>query len=84
MIKVVQSMAVHPQYQGRSIARRLLERGLEEADRRGQDTYIEATEAGQPLYRRCGFEELEPLMLTSIGYPLMVMIRHAPSRSDEN
>ena len=58
------TMCVDPDHQGKGIAGRLLDRGLEEAGKVGQDVYLEATEAGQGLYISRKFEMLDhiPLM----------------------
>ena len=69
-------MSVLPEYQGRGIARRLLERGLEGADQAEQDVYLEGTVAGVPLYRRCGFEDLRDMGVLNGAYQMKAMIRH--------
>ena len=73
-------MIVHPDYQSRGIATSLLERGLEEVDRAGQDVYLIATPTGRSLYHRCGFEDLEELHLNGLkNYKMLAMIRrHSP------
>lgn len=77
----VQSMVVHPDYQGQGIAGRLLQRGLEEADRAQQDVYLEGTAAGRRLYLRHGFEDLEDIDLETVDYKIVAMIRHPRSIS---
>ena len=69
-------MVVHPNYQGRGIATKLLQRGLEDADKAGQDVYLEATPSARKLYRRCGFEDLEEIHLATVDYTVLAMIRH--------
>ena len=69
-------MVVHPDYQGHGIARRLLLRALEEADKAGQDVYLEGTAAGKGLYVRCGFEELGEINMETVDYKFAVMLRH--------
>ncbi|KAL4805128.1 acyl-CoA N-acyltransferase [Aspergillus unguis] len=54
----LENLAVHPDYQGQGIARRLLQWGIEEAARLGLDVHLEATRAGRPVYERMGFEVL--------------------------
>ena len=68
-------MAVDPTYQGQGIAPSLLQRGLDEADKAGQDVYLEGTISGQLLYRRCGFTDLGEMSLSTIDYKMMAMIR---------
>ena len=68
-------MVVHPDYQGRGIARKLLERGLQGADEAGQDVYLEGTAVGQNLYRRCGFEDIRDIDIMNGNYRMKVMIR---------
>lgn len=75
-------MAVHPDYQGQGIARRLLERALQGADQAGQDVYLEGTEAGERLYRRCGFEDIRDIAVFDGAYRLKVMIRRPKCVSD--
>lgn len=69
-------MVVHPDYQGRGIAGRLLERGLEEVDRAQQDIYLEGTAAGRRLYLRHGFEDLEDIDMELVDYKIVAMMRH--------
>lgn len=79
----VQSMLVHPDYQGRGIAKRLLNHAMAGADRDGQDVYLEGTAAGQPLYLRCGFEPLEDISIMNGACVIKAMIRH-PQAPKEN
>lgn len=77
----VQSMAVHPDYQGQGIAGRLLQRGLEDADKAQQDVYLEGTAAGRRLYLRHGFEDLEDIDMDTVDYKIVAMIRHPQIQS---
>lgn len=43
-------LAVRPDHQGKGLGGRLLTPGLEEADKAGALTYIEASPAGLPVY----------------------------------
>ncbi|KAJ0420358.1 acyl-CoA N-acyltransferase [Aspergillus carlsbadensis] len=47
---------VHPDYRRRGVATRLLEWGIEQAERLGLLVYLEATEEGRRVYERVGFE----------------------------
>lgn len=77
---VVSSMTVHPDYQGRGIAKRLLLQGLELAGEAGQDVYLESTPSGKGLYQRMGFEVLEEFTVKDT-FPMTVMLRKAESKS---
>ncbi|KAF2137922.1 uncharacterized protein K452DRAFT_257132, partial [Aplosporella prunicola CBS 121167] len=48
-----------PNHQGRGAGGMLLRWGLERADKAGLITYLEATEAGRPVYKRFGFEDIK-------------------------
>lgn len=51
-------MGVTPAYQGKGIGRRLLQHLIDSLERCGCTTMmLDATDAGEPLYRRCGFVE---------------------------
>ncbi|KAF7121808.1 hypothetical protein CNMCM5793_009361 [Aspergillus hiratsukae] len=60
---VLQVLVVHPSYQGRGIGTKLLMVGVEEARRLGLHEWLEASEAGYALYRRCGFRDAERMEL---------------------
>lgn len=63
------NMAVSPEVQGRGIGRAILARLLKDIDGRGiPTTLLEATAAGEPLYRKSGFaDEHWTLGYTRIG-----------------
>ncbi|KAL4987972.1 acyl-CoA N-acyltransferase [Aspergillus falconensis] len=63
----LEAIFVHPDYQGKGIAKRFLAWGIEEADRLGVDVYLEATEAGRPVYERTGFQALKEVKLVCEG-----------------
>lgn len=48
-----------PEYQRRGLGKKLLDIGLEEADKLNASVYLVATERGEGLYKRAGFVELE-------------------------
>ncbi|KAF9874036.1 GNAT family [Colletotrichum karsti] len=48
-----------PEYRRRGAASLVMDWGVERADRRGLDVYIEATEKGKPLYEKYGLETIE-------------------------
>jgi GNAT superfamily N-acetyltransferase len=62
-------LAVDPSYQGQGIGKALLQWGLDEADRLGLITFLEATREGRPLYDKYGFEPttVDTLDLTPFG-----------------
>jgi ribosomal protein S18 acetylase RimI-like enzyme len=52
----VLNVYVSPDFRGRGLARRLTQRALEEANRRGLGTVVlHASELGKPLYEKIGF-----------------------------
>ena len=46
---------VHPEYRRRGIGKLLMAWGIDKADEMSLECYIDATEAGVPLYEACGF-----------------------------
>lgn len=72
---VLQVLVVHPMYQGRGIGTKLLMVGVEEARRLGLPAWLEASEAGYLVYRRCGFRNAERMELDFGKYGLTGM-RH--------
>ncbi|KAL5337475.1 acyl-CoA N-acyltransferase [Aspergillus crustosus] len=55
----LETLFVHPEFQGQGVGKALLQWGIDEAERLGFVVYLEATEAGRPLYERFGFEEVK-------------------------
>jgi GNAT superfamily N-acetyltransferase len=51
-------LAVDPKWQRMGVGRRLLEWGLEKADKEGLECWIEASPAGKPLYEKVGWKEV--------------------------
>ncbi|KAL3459534.1 acyl-CoA N-acyltransferase [Aspergillus heterothallicus] len=68
---------VHPQYQRRGIAARLLRWGIEEAERLGLPLYLEATEEGRPVYERFGFETRKVMPFYGGEYGVDVRVEYA-------
>ncbi|OKL64432.1 hypothetical protein UA08_01109 [Talaromyces atroroseus] len=62
-------LAVHPNHQKKGIGRKLLQWGLDEADRLGLIAYLEASNEGRPLYEQSGFEAVKKVSmdLTPLG-----------------
>jgi GNAT superfamily N-acetyltransferase len=57
----VQLLATHPAYQRRGLATKLLKHVLDMADRKGKLSYIEATDAGFPVYQRLNYKQIDLL-----------------------
>jgi GNAT superfamily N-acetyltransferase len=55
----VQLLATDPSYQRRGLASKLLKHVLQIADKAGKMSYVEATEAGFPVYRKLGFKQVD-------------------------
>lgn len=54
-------LATDPAFHRRGIGAMQLKWGLDEADRLGVEAYLEASQAGRPLYERWGFKVIKPL-----------------------
>ncbi|KAK6841119.1 hypothetical protein PG987_001979 [Apiospora arundinis] len=75
-------LAVRKGYQGKGVGKHLLKWGLELADKDGLEVYLQAGPAGVPLYRKCGFEDIEVYTVSSIGFTETFMRRKArPSQA---
>lgn len=57
----VDTLAVEPEWQGQGAGRLLMEEVCKEADERGWESMLEATEEGVRLYEKMGFVEREKL-----------------------
>lgn len=53
---MLNSLATHPEQQGRGAAKMLLDWGIKKADDEGLVTYLDATGIGKPIYEKRGFE----------------------------
>ena len=56
---VINYLPVLPAYQRLGLGRRLLDIGLDEADKLGASAFLVATEMGAGLYRKAEFREIE-------------------------
>jgi len=56
-------LATHPDYQRKGLASMLLRHAFEMADREGKKIYIEATDAGFPVYKRLGFVQIDEVVV---------------------
>ncbi|KAL4891457.1 acyl-CoA N-acyltransferase [Aspergillus ambiguus] len=53
------TVAVHPEYQGRGVGKKLMQWGLDVAEQLKVPIYLESTHEGRPLYERLGFTTLK-------------------------
>lgn len=56
-------LAVHPNHQRKGIGRKLIQWGLDEADRLGLIAYLEASADGVRLYEQTGFEKVKDVYM---------------------
>ena len=59
---------VYPAYQRRGIGSRLIRIVLDQADRDGKQTYIEASPVGLPLYLKHGWEPIGDIVVDMNKY----------------
>ncbi|KAL4878346.1 acyl-CoA N-acyltransferase [Aspergillus karnatakaensis] len=64
----LETLFVHPEHQGKGVGSALLDWGVCEAERLGLVVYLEATEAGRPLYERAGFEAVETVVFDAAEF----------------
>ena len=71
------ALGVDPDHQGEGHGSTLVRAGIEKADRDGKAVYVETeTEENLGFYQRLGFEVLEEMVITEIGIPFSLLIRH--------
>ena len=58
-MSVLNYLIVHPSYQGLGLSKKLLNVGLEEADRTGASCFVVSTIAGEGVYKKVGFREID-------------------------
>ena len=56
-------LAVAPSHQRRGVGSLLIQHGLRYADRANARTYVEAAPAGERLYKRLGWKEVDEVLL---------------------
>ncbi|KAL9621605.1 MAG: hypothetical protein Q9160_003997 [Pyrenula sp. 1 TL-2023] len=61
-------LGTHPDYQGRGAGALCMKWGTEAADRLGVPCYLESTKAGQRLYRKWGFKEVDKFRVDLAPY----------------
>ncbi|KAJ4303820.1 hypothetical protein N0V90_002721 [Kalmusia sp. IMI 367209] len=87
---VLDTLVTHPEHHRRGAGRLLLQWGCERADEAGLEVYLEASEMGEPLYKRFGFEPVERIELDLrrwggdevIKWAVMVRPAKGATRSD--
>lgn len=70
-------LGVHPSYQGRGLASKLLKWGLARADEEGVEVYLSSSPDGRFLYEKNGFQETRDPFSPFPGYEQVNMIRPA-------
>ncbi|GIK03390.1 hypothetical protein Aspvir_007459 [Aspergillus viridinutans] len=60
---VLELLVAHPQHQGKGVGKALLDWGMRIADERNVRIYLEATPEGYPLYSKCGWRDVEDLVM---------------------
>lgn len=73
-------LGVHPSYQRRGLASKLLHWGLKRADQEGVETYLAASPDGKPVYERNGFELVDKSFSPYPGYVQVCMVRPTQSK----
>lgn len=75
----IHTLAVSPNHQKMGCGTKLMESVIEETDRLGLMCFLEASDEGKPLYLKCGFEEVEKMVVQSNdqSFALTLMIRPA-------
>lgn len=53
------TVAVHPDYQGKGVGKKLVQWGVDVSEELGVPIYLESTREGVPLYERMGFQKLK-------------------------
>lgn len=53
-------LVTRPDFQGKGAGSALIKQGLALADELDLPTWLEASQAGYPLYKKLGFEDVEP------------------------
>lgn len=64
---VLELLAVHPEYRRLGAGAALMKVGLAAADEKGVGAVIESTDAGRPLYEKCGLKSEIDEMVFDVG-----------------
>ena len=86
---VLHILAVHPDHQGKGLGSALIKPGLEEADRVGAQTYIEASPAGLAVYLKYGWKTVDEMVVDMRPYggqgvehhPFLMREAYAPKQT---
>lgn len=68
-------ICVHPDSQGKGLARMLLTWVMDRAERDGVPLFLEATAAGYPVYRKLGFEDYGEIVIEDPRVPIVMRPR---------
>ena len=74
-------LGIHPSYQGRGLASKLLKWGLERADEESLEAYLSSSPEGRPVYEKYGFLALDSFSPFP-GYEQLDMIRPVNSKGE--
>lgn len=64
-------MFTHPDYQKRGIASMQLQWGCDEADKAGQECYLDASPVGKSLYEKFGYVAQTEHSVEGAGVPML-------------
>ncbi|KAJ5085223.1 hypothetical protein N7532_009994 [Penicillium argentinense] len=73
----LEMLGVHPSFQGRGLASKLLKWGLARADEEGVEVYLSSSPEGRPMYEKNKFEQTKYPFSPWPGYEQVNMIRPA-------
>lgn len=74
----LQSLAVHPAFQGRGVGGLLVQHACDNLiDKEGRDCYLESSTAGRKLYLKFGFEKVDEVPFLDGKYVSHIMVRRA-------
>jgi ribosomal protein S18 acetylase RimI-like enzyme len=87
---VLEYLAVNPEYRRRGVGEKLVRWGVEQADKQGLDTVLEATLDGGKVYRKLGFEDAGKIEYNSVSEKFTktrdqpdLMFMRRPARSSQ-
>jgi GNAT superfamily N-acetyltransferase len=64
-----------PEYRKLGVAARLMEWGVEQADRDRLECFVDASDKGRPVYEKYGFFPEEPFVVPGAGFTCTTYIR---------
>jgi ribosomal protein S18 acetylase RimI-like enzyme len=70
-------LCCHVAHQGRGAGRKLLEFGVELADKENREIYLEASPPGVPVYKKFGFREVDRVVVADGKFTEILMLRDA-------